>query len=160
MRKVKYIVIHCSAGYGDAEAIKKFWREQLGWKVVGYHYFITLSGSVQQLAPLSTVTNGVHGFNSTSVHISYQGGVNKQDYKIAEDTRTPAQKAAIISTIKNVLSELAKTQSIADVQILGHRDFSPDKNGNGVVDSWERIKSCPCFDAIPEYKHLLTNNKF
>lgn len=159
MRKIKYIVIHCSAGYGDADAIKKYWREQLGWKEVGYHYFINESGDIQQLAPLNTVTNGVHGFNSASLHISYQGGVKKTDYKIAEDTRTAAQKTAIISTIKNVLFELSKSQSIAEVQILGHRDFSPDNNGNGVVDTWERIKSCPSFNAIPEYKHLLNKVK-
>ena len=41
-----------------------------------------------------------------------------------------------------------------DAEILGHRDISPDANGNGIVDSWERIKECPCFDAKVEYKAL------
>lgn len=25
---------------------------------------------------------------------------------------------------------------------------------NGKVDIWERIKECPCFDAIPEYADI------
>ena len=28
------------------------------------------------------------------------------------------------------------------------------QNHNGRVDSWERIKECPCFDAIEEYQDI------
>jgi N-acetylmuramoyl-L-alanine amidase len=155
MRKVNNIVIHCSAGFGSVESIKRFWRENLGWHEVGYHYFITTDGNVIQLAPLSSNTNGVKGHNLDSVHIAYQGGVNKDDYSIAEDTRTLAQKRALITTIKTVLQQLAQTQNVTTVKVLGHRDFSPDKNENGVVDPWERIKGCPSFDAIPEYSGII-----
>lgn len=31
--------------------------------------------------------------------------------------------------------------------VLGHRDFSRDQNGNGIIDRWEWIKSCPSFDV-------------
>jgi N-acetylmuramoyl-L-alanine amidase len=27
-------------------------------------------------------------------------------------------------------------------------------NHNGVVDPWERIKECPCFDAMTEYMDI------
>ena len=37
---------------------------------------------------------------------------------------------------------------------MGHRDISPDKNGNGKIDTWEYIKACPCFNAMEEYKDL------
>jgi len=37
---------------------------------------------------------------------------------------------------------------------MGHRDTSPDLNKDGKISSSEYIKSCPCFDAIPEYKNL------
>lgn len=158
MRNIKYIVIHCSAGFGNLESVKKHWKEVLGWKTVGYHYFITEDGTVTQLADINTITNGVKGFNSQSVHISYQGGVQKTNLSKAQDTRTDAQKKSIINTIQLVLKQLrANKQDTSKVIILGHRDFSPDKNGNGVVDSWERIKECPSFDAIPEYKHLITS---
>lgn len=157
MRNIKYIVIHCSAGFGSVESVKRFWRETLKWKNVGYHRFIDTDGTVHKLAILNQVTNGVQGFNSNSIHISYQGGVDKNNVTIAKDTRTVAQKLAIEATIIEVLTEVMKYQVIDDIKILGHRDFSPDKNGNGVIEEWERIKQCPSFDAIPEYRNLIPN---
>lgn len=155
MRSIKNIVIHCTAGHGNLESIQRFWRDVRKWKSPGYHYFIDYDGTVTRLAPLHSVTNGVAGHNSNSIHIAYRGGVSKTNVNKAEDTRTQEQKEAIIKTIQEVLFHLKHTQSISNVAILGHRDFSPDKNGNGVIDSWERIKECPSFDAIPEYKHLI-----
>ena len=38
--------------------------------------------------------------------------------------------------------------------IQGHRDFSPDLNGNGRIEKSEWIKLCPCFDAKEEYATL------
>ena len=38
--------------------------------------------------------------------------------------------------------------------IRGHRDFSPDLNGNGTIEPNEWIKDCPSFDAREEYKNL------
>lgn len=158
MRKISYIVIHCSAGFGSLKSILAFWKNKLGWKSVGYHYFIEEDGTVSQLADLNTVTNGVKGFNKQSVHISYQGGVERTNTAKAKDTRTEAQKIAIPETINLVLQQLKENgQDTSKIIILGHRDFSPDKNGNGVIESWERIKECPSFDAMPEYKHLITS---
>lgn len=158
MRNIKYIVIHCSAGFGDLASVKKFWKEVLGWENVGYHRFIDTTGKVFALAGLEKITNGVAGFNTNSVHICYQGGIEKVEGKIrSKDTRTVAQKKAIVDTIAGVLDELRKVQRVDGITILGHRDFSPDKNGNGVIESWERIKDCPCFDAIPEYKNIIPN---
>ena len=33
---------------------------------------------------------------------------------------------------------------------LGHRDLSPDVNGNGEVEPMEWTKACPCFEAKNE----------
>jgi len=154
MRRINRIFIHCSAGYGNVAAIKRFWKETLGWKQVGYHYFIYIDGKVERLAPLATVTNGVGGYNADSIHISYQGGVDPKNYNKAVDTRTPEQKAAILSVLQEVFTQLKETQEIDHIKILGHRDVSKDKNGNGVIEPWERIKECPSFDAKPEYAWL------
>jgi len=160
MRTIKYIAIHCSAGFGNVESVIKFWKENLKWTNVGYHYFIDVDGTVHQLAGIETVSNGVKGFNANTINIAYQGGVEKVGgvYK-AKDTRTVAQKQAIENIIKSVLLRLKKSQSIEGIEIKGHRDFSPDKNHNGIIESWERIKECPSFDAIPEYKALLQQCK-
>jgi N-acetyl-anhydromuramyl-L-alanine amidase AmpD len=39
--------------------------------------------------------------------------------------------------------------------VLGHRDLSPDRDHDGVVEPFEWVKVCPCFDAAPEYGALL-----
>jgi N-acetylmuramoyl-L-alanine amidase len=147
-RNVSNIVIHCTAGYGNVESIKKYWREQLKWKSFGYHIIIDLDGNIHQLTSFDNIVNGVAGQNRNSIHISYIGGVLRNDYTKSSDTRTPKQKEALITAIL-----LAKKYA-PNARILGHRDFSVDRNRNGRIDANERIKECPSFDAIPEYKHL------
>ena len=60
----------------------------------------------------------------------------------ATDNRTDAQKASLVKLLKELRCRYP------NAQILGHRDISPDTNHNGKVDSWERIKECPCLWAI------------
>jgi hypothetical protein len=91
----------------------------------------------------------VAGNNANSIHVSYMGGIHKVNGKItAIDNRTAAQKAELI----NVLTMLKKLHPSAIIK--GHRDFSPDNNKNGKIDTWEYIKQCPCFNAIPEYQNI------
>ncbi len=129
MRKIKYIVLHCTATASTAsvEAIKRYWKEQLKWKNVGYHYIIKANGDIEQLANEDSPTNGVRGFNSTSIHIAYIGG------KDSKDTRSYAQK----QSIQKLLNILHK--KYPDAEIKGHRDFEGVK------------KNCPCFDVKTEY---------
>ena len=47
-----------------------------------------------------------------------------------------------------------------NVGIVGHRDFSPDKDKNGIIASWERIKECPCFDPILEYMMYASKDRY
>ena len=157
MRKIKRIVIHCTGTESTATlgSIQRHWRQKLGWKSPGYHYIVAADGTLIQLASDDRITNGVRGYNPDSLHVAYIGGVIITGQKKRnDDTRTEAQKR----TLLNLLTELHRRYPRAF--IMGHRDLSPDKNGNGIVDPWERIKDCPCFDAIPEYEHIRTmNNK-
>lgn len=36
-------------------------------------------------------------------------------------------------------------------RICGHRDLSPDLNGNGEIEPEEWIKACPCFNAEKDW---------
>lgn len=95
------------------------------------------------------MSNGVKGYNSVSLHISYIGGIETRAGKqVAVDNRTVAQR----TSIERLLRELRGRYPNA--VILGHRDLSPDRNGNGIVDPWERIKECPSYDAKIEYRHI------
>lgn len=143
MRAIKYIAVHCTAGSQKAtvnDLLAEFKRK--GWKAPGYHYVITADGKIHQLLDTEKVSNGVKGFNSVTVNIAYTGGMD------GVDNRTDEQKKSLVTLLK-----LLK-QKYPEAVIQGHRDFSPDKNGNGVVDSWERIKDCPCFNAKTEYKNI------
>lgn len=147
MRSIKRIFVHCTAGsqrqkIADLQA--EFKRK--GWKHPGYHYVIQADGTITQLLGEQFVSNGVKGYNSTSINVAYMGGIDAQSKAV--DNRTPEQKASLVKLLKELKGRYPKAE------ILGHRDISPDTNGNGIVDPWERIKECPCFDAKVEYKDI------
>ena len=48
-----------------------------------------------------------------------------------------------------LVNNLLEVYPITD--ILGHRDASPDKNGDGKITKNEWVKSCPCFDVRAEF---------
>lgn len=125
MRNIKYIVIHCTGANQNqtVDSIKNYWKNVLGWKNVGYHHLISADGKDNQLASIETVTNGVAGYNSNSIHLSYIGGEN------GKDNRTDAQK----KTLENLVRKYKKQFPNAIIQ--GHRDFP------GVT------KSCPSFNV-------------
>ena len=147
MRSIKRIFVHCTAGsqrqkIADLQA--EFKRK--GWKHPGYHYVIQADGTITQLLGEQFVSNGVKGYNSTAVNVAYMGGINALGKAV--DNRTPEQKASLRKLLKELKGRYPKAE------ILGHRDISPDNNGNGIVDPWERIKECPCFNAKDEYKDI------
>ena len=152
---VKYIVIHCTAGFGDLKSIKKHWHNVLGWKTGGYHRIVKEDGKTHKLYPFHRQVNGVKGHNHEAIHISYIGGVDPKNYSKAKDTRTNNQNDSIIKNIIDAMCWLSDNgNDLSQVKILGHRDFSPDKNGNGIIESWERIKECPSFEVSEEYAYL------
>lgn len=147
MRKINNIVVHCTGGPATQTVsdIKAEFKRK-GWKNPGYHYLIDKEGTITQLLDLSKVANGVKGHNSDSVHVAYIGGIGS--LKNENDTRTGEQKKSLLQIIKKLHKDFP------EAQIKGHRDFSPDQNHNGIIDPWERIKACPCFDAMEEYKGI------
>lgn len=147
MRQIKYIFVHCTATSQNAsvQSIMNIFKKR-GWKNPGYHYLIDKDGGIHGIHPEAKISNGVKGYNSKSINVAYIGGIDSHERGI--DNRTDAQK----DSLKKLLMLLHKRYP--EAKIMGHRDVSPDLNHNGRVDRWERIKECPCFDAIPEYKYL------
>ncbi|MBS1535316.1 MAG: N-acetylmuramoyl-L-alanine amidase [Bacteroidetes bacterium] len=154
-KNINTIFIHCTAGYSGLDGLKKHWKS-LGWNSPGYHLLVDLEGEIIEVTPFANYSNGVKGHNTNSINIAYIGGVDPKNVTKALDSRTPEQKEGLLKAIEKAINWVVKTGgSKANLKIMGHRDVSPDKNGNGVIDSFERIKECPSFDAIPEYKNLL-----
>ncbi len=94
--------------------------------------------------PLSRPGAHVEGYNQRTIGICYVGGL-ATDGRTPKDTRTPAQKAALV----HLLTELKHRFPAATIK--GHRDYSPDRNGNGRIEPQEYMKACPSFDAAAEY---------
>lgn len=149
MRTIKHIVVHCSAtqeGVFVSAATIDRWHKARGWKGIGYHYVILLDGSIEVGRPLEQRGAHVKGFNNHSIGICYVGGVDKQ--LAPKDTRTEAQKLALYCLLENL------KEQFPSAEILGHRDFSKDLNGNGIIEPFEFMKVCPSFDAKKEYESI------
>ena len=94
MRQIKRIFVHCTAGNQKQtknDLLKEF--KQRGWRVPGYHYVVFPDGKVEQLLAEDKVSNGVQGYNSTSINVAYVGGVDRNLKPI--DNRTNFQKDAL-----------------------------------------------------------------
>ena len=117
IRDIKYIVVHCTATPPETTiaSIQRYWREEKGWKNPGYHYIIERSGNIVNLLPEECISNGVKGYNTHAVHISYIGGIDTKGNAL--DNRTEAQ----VQAMYNKLVELSAKYPHAT--ILGHRDF-------------------------------------
>lgn len=163
-RLIDEIIIHCSA----TKEGKPFSADQINaahkprrfstyvdakgrTRYIGYHFLIHLDGTIEACRPIPRIGCHASGHNTRSIGICYIGGLDARDTdgRMIKDTRTPAQKAALIRLIKQLKAEYPTIK-----RVIGHRDTSPDLNGNGIIDPYEFIKGCPCFDAIPEYKNL------
>lgn len=76
-RHVKKVYIHCSASDAEAhdniETIRKWHVEEKGWSDVGYHYFLTKNGTIQEGRPLEKVPSAQKGHNTGSIAICLSG---------------------------------------------------------------------------------------
>lgn len=79
MRKINYIVVHCSATREGctltSEALEAEHRRR-GFRTTGYHYYIRRDGTV--LGTRSLELPGAHcrGHNKYSIGICYEGGLD------------------------------------------------------------------------------------
>ncbi len=141
-KATKYIVVHCTASaFGvdlTAKDIDRMHRQR-GFSAIGYNRLIRLDGTVEQGRPDDAVGAHVSGYNSIAIGISYVGGLDAKGK--SKDTRTEAQKAAMVKLIAELLVKYP------GAEVVGHRDLSPDKNGDGQITPDEWLKDCPCFDA-------------
>ena len=135
-RKIKELLIHCSATREGrnytVDNIRK-WHNERGFSDIGYHYVIYIDGSINNGRDVDLVGAHCTNHNTYSIGICYIGGC-KTDGTSPKDTRTDAQKAALLSLLK----DLRKKYPFA--KIHGHNEFSN--------------KACPCFDVQKEYKNI------
>lgn len=145
MRKIDLIVIHCSATKAehdfsarDVDTAHRF----RGFSSWGYHYYVRKSGEVEPMRSEEVPGAHARGYNAVSIGVCYEGGLDANGRPA--DTRTPRQKVSLHRLVAALL------RKYPGAKVVGHRDLSPDRNYNGIVDPWERIKECPCFEVGAE----------
>jgi len=141
-KDIKRIFIHCTAtreGQDFSASTIRKWHKRKGWSDIGYHFVVGIDGEIEAGRPESRIGSHVRGFNKGSIGVVYVGGLDAQGQP--KDTRTPEQTAAL----HKLVTALEKTYPGA--KVMGHRDASPDKDGDGVVEEHEWLKACPCFDV-------------
>lgn len=144
------IVIHCTATRADrplsADALDAMHRRR-GFNGCGYHYYIRRDGFICSMRPVERAGAHAKGFNATSIGIAYEGGLDAGGR--AADTRTGQQRHALCALVR----VLAEDYGIK--RVVGHRDLSPDLDGDGTVEPHEWTKQCPCFDVASEVPQWL-----
>lgn len=136
MRAINKIIIHCSAtpegkDYTVYDITR--WHKERGFKDIGYHYVIYRDGTIHDGRGVKLVGAHCTGQNANSIGICYIGGV-AIDGKTPKDTRTPAQKTALLNLIRTLKAKYPGSK------VHGHREFAN--------------KDCPSFDVQKEYKNI------
>lgn len=157
-RHINTVVVHCSAtpsgrylkgGILGAAHVIDGWHAARGFRrnlqavqrfnpalpSIGYHFVIDIDGQCFTGRHLDEVGAHVAGHNAYSVGVCLVGGM--------EPTAryTPAQW----DTLAHLVLQLQRLGS--NVRVVGHRDLSPDANGDGKLQQHEWLKTCPGFDV-------------
>ena len=142
MRTINLIVIHCSATREDksfTEYDLDVCHRRRGFNGTGYHFYIRKNGDIKNTRPLEKPGAHALGYNEHSIGICYEGGLDVR-YRPA-DTRTEWQKHSLRVLIRTLLMDYP------GCRVCGHRDLSPDRNGDGRISPEEWVKECPCFEV-------------
>lgn len=154
---IRKIVVHCSAtpnGKPFTAIDIDRWHQERGFKRnpnavrhfnsdlahIGYHFVIELDGSVKQGRQVGEIGAHVRGHNRNSVGICLIGGVGEGDER--DHARfTSAQWHALHILLRQLEAKYPHAK------VYGHRDLSPDLNGDGSIQPSEWLKTCPNFDV-------------
>ena len=135
-RNITKIIVHCSAtpeGKDYTVADIRKWHLQRGFADIGYHWVVYRNGMVMPGRSESVVGAHTTGQNTCSIGVCYIGGMDAAN-KNPKDTRTAAQKTALLTLLRDLKKRYPKAV------IHSHKDFAN--------------KACPSFDATKEYKYL------
>lgn len=164
-RKINAIILHCAAtpngkaftaadidrmhkarGFKrDSQAVRNFNPEL---KHIGYHYVIEIDGNVSTGRHVEEIGAHVQGSNAKSIGICIIGTDKFTRAQWESLRNTVIATAGMIknTAIMEVDTALSAYKDMG-ISVKGHRDFSPDLNGDGIIQRNEWIKNCPCFDV-------------
>lgn len=159
---------HAARGFERAPAAVRAFSSQL--PAIGYHYVIDLTGEVWSGRALQEVPAQAAGFNAHAVGICLVGGAEPVARYTPQQWKSLAQVVAMLladygipcTAPRRLVGKSYLMGYTLAGGVCGHRDLSPDGNGNGLVEPFEWLKTCPGFDVRawlargmkPEAKHI------
>ncbi len=131
-RKVDTLFLHCTATPQTTTitSIQDHWR-RLGWKNPGYHIIVKPNGEWSVLLNFNGVSNGVRGYNSNSINISYIGGIDRNGNPL--NNMTTQQ----IEVFKTIIIELRS--KIKSLKVRGHNEVSNKACPSFNTNDWLKI---------------------
>lgn len=171
MRSIDLIVIHCSASpngvWISPEQIDR-WHAERGFQRapaaivaarptlphIGYHWVITADGTAWPGRALDEVGAHAKDFNAHSIGVCLVGTnafFLRQWEQLRQSIVTAAfglqARAGVPEPYPVSPARALEIFSERGVRIVGHRDLSPDIDGDGLVSPHEWLKTCPGFDV-------------
>ena len=122
-------------------------------KAIGYHFVIACNGALFTGRGLDEVGAHVKGYNANSVGICMTGtsAFTPDQFRALEallrrlSTSLPVPLQA--PRRENVIGREGRVVTQVTNGVCGHRDLSPDLNGDGRITPNEWLKTCPGFDV-------------
>jgi N-acetylmuramoyl-L-alanine amidase len=173
-RSTNLIVIHCAAtpsgksiGPNPAASIDA-WHQARGFHRdpsfvrsfnvslphIGYHFVIDLNGTVITGRHLDEIGAHAYQFNAHSIGICLVGGAEREARYTSEQWEALARLVIELTAKLNIplrqphrMYKATSPGYNVVMGVCGHRDLSPDKNGNGLAEPFEWLKTCPGFDV-------------
>jgi N-acetyl-anhydromuramyl-L-alanine amidase AmpD len=124
MRKINWIVVHCSdsdvPAHDNIEVVRGWHKNERNFSEIGYHYFITKDGVVHSGRSENTVGAHVKGHNSGSIGICLSGrtGFTADQFR----------------SLEGLLKDICTRHGLGKEDVLSHKDLDPHK-------------TCPNFDV-------------
>ena len=138
MRVINLIVVHCSATKADRDFTEQdleVCHRRRGMNGPGYHFYIRKNGDIKTTRPIEKIGAHARGYNAQSIGICYEGGGRASGGGgRAGSTRDGWWRETIL------LSCTGRGRLLVDYpgcKVCGHRDLSPDLNGNGEIEPEE-----------------------
>ncbi len=120
---------HAERGFHRAPQFRQRQNPQLA--AIGYHFIIYPRGAVCTGRHLDETGAHARGHNLTSIGICL----------IGTDRFSLAQWQSLRANINGLRRQFPRAR------VVGHRDLSPDLDGDGVIEPDEWTKTCPGFDV-------------
>lgn len=145
------IVVHTAAtrpgldiGAAEIDAMHRN-RRPIPFREIGYHAVIRLGGAIEPGRALDDVGAHVSRHNAHSLGVCLIGGLDA------------AGRAAMTYDEKQLRSlrwliDLWRAKYPDVALVTGHRDLSPDLDGDGEIERFEWVKDCPCLDVDVWYE--------